>query len=123
MAEGEGVGMKINRRVERLENALPCPPADDLRQQRWDAVVDRFAQLYLDAEPLLAGDEKERVLEALGQLVADRTGPFANWLWHLQEGWCRLPALSPQAMKDVLVAWVSPQEYGGRACTRCGLEY
>jgi hypothetical protein len=114
--------MKMNRRVERLEHSLP-PAADDRWQQCWDAVVDRFAQLVLDAEPLLVGDEQQRVGAALGQLVAERIGPLSAWLWHLREGWCRLPELSLPAMKDLLVAWVSPEAAGSRVCNRCGLDY
>jgi hypothetical protein len=35
---------------------------------------------------------------------------------------CRLPELTPVAMKDLLLAWLAPEADGGMVCRQCGLE-
>ena len=115
--------MKLTRRVKRLEQTLPPPPVVDWqRQKRWHKVYKRWVGLCIEAQPLL-GDDQDRVLTAILQAATEFTGPLSTWFIHLHNGLCRLPELSPEAMKGVLLAWLSPEEYGGRVCNRCGLEY
>jgi hypothetical protein len=119
--------MRLRSRVVRLERFLPPRPAsaaEDLkRQRRWHQVVDRWERLLRGAEPLLSAAEQEHVDLALKALVDNCGGPCADWLRDLRDGWCRLPELSPKAMKELLLAWLSPQADGGQVCCRCGLEY
>jgi hypothetical protein len=118
--------MKMKRRVERLERAVPPQPPDEtLQLKRWAKVLDRFVRLVEQAATLVSPDEEQRVAQALGDLIDGngRRGPYAGWLRDLQDGWCRLPNLPPATMKDLLVAWSSPGVSGGVVCQSCGLEY
>ena len=109
--------MKLTRQVKRLEQTLPPPPVVDWqRQKRWHKVYKRWVGLCIDAQPLL-GDDQDRVLTAILPAATEYTGPLATWFIHLHSGLCRLPELSPEAMKNVLLAWLSPEEHGGRVCT------
>jgi hypothetical protein len=36
---------------------------------------------------------------------------------------CRLPELTPAAMKELLPAWLAPEADGGMVCRQCGLKY
>jgi hypothetical protein len=118
--------MSLKRRVARLEQQLPAtPPAKEnhQRQQQWHAVLRRWETLYEAAVPVVADDERERVHQAVEQLAEAFAGPYATWLRHLDNSWCRLPELPATVMKDLLVTWCSPAVDGSAVCNRCGLEY
>lgn len=117
--------MSLKRRVIRLEQRLPpLPPKEDhQRQQQWHEVLRRWEALYEAALPLLADDDRERVHQVVAQLAEEFTGSYAEWLRHLDNGWCRLPELPPAVMKELLVTWCSPAVDGSMVCNRCGLEY
>jgi hypothetical protein len=92
--------MKLKRRLERLEQVVPPPsPGEQLRHERWVEVVERFLGLADQSSALLSPDEQMRVEQALATLVESGGfgGPYAAWLRDLEDGWCRLPALPPQA--------------------------
>jgi hypothetical protein len=119
--------VSLRRRVEQMERRLPAPPPepppDRARQKRLEAVLRRWEGLSEQAASLLSADERQRVEQAAGELVEDFGGPFAVWLRDLRDGCCRLPPLTPEAMKALLLAWLSPEADGGMVCRRCGLEY
>jgi hypothetical protein len=116
--------MKLKRRLERLEQVVPPPSAgEELRQQRWVQVVERFLGLAEQAGALLSPDERLRVEQGLAALVESGGfgGPYAGWLRDLEDGWCRLPRLEPAAMKELLLAWLQPGIHGGVSCRECGV--
>jgi hypothetical protein len=119
--------MKWQRRLARLEQIWPAPPPpskEDLqRQKRWISVVQRLGRLLGQADKLMTGLERKRVGLALDHIVNGFSGPFANWFTNLRDGSCRLPELTPSAMKDLLLAWISPEADRGMVCRQCGLEY
>jgi hypothetical protein len=54
--------MKLKRRLERLEQAVPPPsPGEELRHQRWVEVLERFLRLAEQAKALLSPDYQPRV--------------------------------------------------------------
>ena len=62
--------------------------------------------------------------EGLRQWVEAEQGPYAWWFRALFWGCCRLPELAPVTMKQLLVAWLSPDcEPMTRVCRGCGLLY
>jgi hypothetical protein len=116
---------KTRRRLERLEEKPPPPPppGQAQRQRRWLEVFRRWISLVRSAEPLVSDDEGDRVAPALAQLADDWRGPYARWLGDLADGRCRLPQLTPAAMKALLLAWLSDEVDFACVCTSCGLEY
>jgi hypothetical protein len=113
----------LRRRLARLEALRPVPAADErLREQRWQAICERWEALLNAAEPLLSEDEWRSVHEAIEQLCNEDRGPYAHWLRDLEHGWSRLPEMSAAAMKELLLAWLSPAANSGIVCNRCGLE-
>jgi hypothetical protein len=86
-------------------------------------VLARWERLLGQALPLLGPADRGRVTAAATQLEEEFGGPYRDWLRHLAEGLCRLPQLPPAAMKDLLLAWLSPEADGGMVCRQCGLEY
>jgi hypothetical protein len=116
--------MRLQRRVERLERLAPPPrPNEGERLRRLDAVLARWGRLCEAAAVLLTPAEQEQAQEAIGRLGDDFDGPFGVWLRDLCDGCSRLPKLSPEVMRDLLRAWLSPQADGGMVCNGCGLEY
>jgi hypothetical protein len=52
-----------------------------------------------------------------------QAGPYAGWFRDLARERCRLPDLTPSAMKAVLLAWLSSEcDSKARLCRQCGLE-
>ena len=117
--------MRLQRRIERLERLRPPPPPpeDDQRLRRKRRVLKRWKRLARAALPLLPDDLGEGLPEAIRRLKENNGGPIGIWLRHLFRGWCRLPELAPAVMKDLLLAWVSPDADGSVVCNACGLEY
>src|SRR5262249_23256354 len=117
----------LDRRLDGLERRCPPPPPpppEDLaRRRRWQGVLRRWDRLLGRALPLLAPAEEEAGGLAVGQLGPDLGGPYGVWLRGLGNGRSRLPALLPEAMKGLLLAWLSPEADGGMVCRGCGLEY
>jgi hypothetical protein len=115
---------RIQHRIARLERlAPPLPPAEDLRRKRFGKVLNRWMRLCRAAGPLLTPEEDQCVGQALERLANELEGPFAVWMCDLRDGRCRLPELTPAAMRSLLVAWLSPEVDGGMVCNGCGLEY
>lgn len=92
------------------------------RQARWEAVLDRWCDLAELALAQMGAAEQERVEQAIEQ-ANHFSGPYDQWLSDLADGRCRLPELSTEAMRSLLLAWLHPQAEGGIVCTSCGLEY
>jgi hypothetical protein len=119
--------MRLQRRVARLEQLLPATqalmPDDPLREKRLQFVSQRMDRLVARAEELMSAAEREQVRLASEQLRDNFDGPYGDWLSHLREGMCRLPDVSPAAMKDLLLAWLKPEADRGMVCNQCGLEY
>jgi hypothetical protein len=114
-------------RLAGLERRCPPPAAppraDRARPRRWEGVLDRFERLLGQALSLRHGPDQERVVAAVGQLVPGLGGPYGGWLRGLRDGWSRLPQLPPAVMRDLLLAWLSPEADGGLVCRSCSLEY
>jgi hypothetical protein len=85
--------------------------------------VRRLGRLLDRAWPLLTEAEQGQVSEALERLSEVEGGPYAIWLRDLRNGRCRLPDLPAAVMKELLLAWLSPEAEGGMVCQGCGLEY
>jgi hypothetical protein len=119
--------MRLQHRLAHLERLLPPPPSERpevlRREALWEFVLVRWERLVRRAMSLMTNAEREGVVQAAEQLLADFSGPYAFWLADLCDGRCRLPLLPPAAMKDLLLAWLSPEADGGRVCVRCGLEF
>ena len=60
---------------------------------------------------------------AVTQFAEESGGPYRSWLRGLRDGCSRLPELPAAAMRDLLLAWLSPEVDGGLVCRGCGLEY
>src|SRR5262249_45267699 len=119
--------MRMRQRVARLERLRPPPPPPQpdelLRQRRWGEITGRLSKTILDALPLMTLDQQEQVVKAFEQLANSLEGPLSTWDLHLARGWCRLPELTPEASKAVLLAWLEPDVDGGQICRQCGMEY
>jgi hypothetical protein len=94
-----------------------------LRQRRWEEIIDRLTKITIATFPLLTEDQQEQVVKAVEQLGDLFEGPFGTWHLHLSRGWCRLPELTPEASKAVLLGWLAPDVDGGQICRQCGMEY
>jgi hypothetical protein len=120
--------MPVRSRLERLEQKLPPPrppSPESLRQvRRWKKLAGRLQELMKQADPLLTEDERALLDSFLESTEEGRRTPFDHWLFHLREGWCRLPELTPQTMKVLLLSWFAPglNSYTS-VCNQCGLEY
>jgi hypothetical protein len=73
--------------------------------------------------PLPTAEEQQRVDAAVNEWLAEGRGPYARWLGDLAYGRSRLPVLRAEAMRELLLAWLSPQVDMGCVCKQCGLEY
>jgi hypothetical protein len=114
----------LARRLARLQARLPPPdPELDQRMQQCEPLFTRWDQLVKAAWLLMSDDERGRVHAALEQLHAGLSGPYSSWFFGLLVGWSRLPLLAPQAMKELLLAWLQPEVATGFVCRGCGLEY
>src|SRR4051812_27926188 len=72
----------------------------------------------------MAAPERELVSRAVEQLADGFAGPLGDWLRDLCDGKSRLPALPPETMKTLLLAWLSPDvDSCAIVCRQCGLEY
>jgi hypothetical protein len=118
--------MPVRTRLERLERQLPppSPPTREDRQEqrRWGRLVHRLFSLLSQVEPLLNEAEQPLVNEALEAYVTDQSGALSHWLRDLREGRCRLPELSPETMKQVLLSFFHPACGDPMVCNQCGLE-
>src|SRR5262249_55209589 len=119
--------MRLENRIARLERILPPPPPprpeELLWGKRWGEILDRLIELIEQAFPLMTENQQEQVVGALEQAGDLFEGPFGAWHLHLSRGWCRLPQLSPDAGKTLLLTWLSPDVDGSSVCRECGLEY
>jgi hypothetical protein len=86
-------------------------------------VLGRWGRLLEQAWTLLPDAEQGRVGDAVAQLAEGFGGPYGGWLRGLRDGWSRLPELPSATMRDLLLAWPSPEADGGMVCRACGLEY
>jgi hypothetical protein len=118
--------MRLRNRVERLELRLPAPksPTPEQLQERrlWRRVARRFKSLLNQAESLLNEAEHAAVAAALELFLSEGTGPLRGWLHDLRHGLCRLPELTPEAMRSLLLAFLNPGRGDSRVCNLCGLE-
>jgi hypothetical protein len=112
----------MQRRVPELERRYPPPPDRQREQRRFNKVWNRFTKLLDGVESLLTPEQDQQLEQALHD-GPGRKELIDGWLRNLQEGRCRLPKLSPEVMRDLLVAWLSPECNGGVVCRGCGLEY
>jgi hypothetical protein len=120
--------MSLRHRLARLERKHPPPPPPPspeelLRERRWEEIMDRLTKIILAALPLLAEDQQEQVVRALEQLANSLEGPLGTWHLHLSRGWSRLPEVTPEVGKMLLLTWLSPDVEGSSVCRQCGLEY
>jgi hypothetical protein len=119
------VSRGIRRRLTALERRCPPlepPRADPACRRQWEAVLGRWEHLLRQAWALLSEAEQGRVTGALAQLTEDFGGPYGGWLRGLRDGWSRLPELPAVTMRNLMLAWLSPEADGGMVCRACGLE-
>jgi hypothetical protein len=119
--------MRLRSRVDRAERQLPAPPARTPRDRqllrRRRAVAQRFTDLVRGATALMSESERARAHETLEAYQNGARGQLDRWLDDLHAGRCRLPTLTPVAMKALLLAWLHPLVGQPMVCNRCGLEY
>jgi hypothetical protein len=119
--------MSLRHRVARLERLHPPPPPPTqeelLRPKRWKQITDRLVGIIEQAAPLLNEAQQAQVSQGFEPIDVKCDGPYGKWLNDLLEARCRLPELAPEAGKDLLLAWLSPEAEGGTVCRQCGLEY
>jgi hypothetical protein len=116
----------FKHRLARLERKAPPPPSSHSQavQQRIDRAFVRLDRLVEAALDLMSEADITRVVQAVAQWGEDGAGPLGGWLTHLAEGQCGLPEVTPEVMRALLLAWLSPEcDDHGRVCMRCGLEY
>ena len=67
-------------------------------------------------------EEAARVEAGFQELVDTFTGPYAPWLLNLYDGYWRFPEVTPDVMKAILLACLSPDRdnFDG-VCRTCGL--
>jgi hypothetical protein len=110
----------LNRRLAHLEALRPPPSLEKLlRDQRVNSMIARWCDLFEAALELMTEDEQDRAMKAFANHWC---GPYAHWMRDLRDGWSRLPVLPAAAMKELLLAWLSPAVDSGVVCNRCGLE-
>jgi hypothetical protein len=116
--------MSLKRRVSRLERRLGPPPAepDPKRLRRLRQVGRRFGRLVQAAGELMSPEEAARV-EAAFQTFADQDkGPYSRWVADLYGGYWRLPEITPEVMKNLLLARLSADVHTfDWVCLNCGL--
>jgi hypothetical protein len=119
--------VRLQSRLDRAERQLPAPPAltprDRQLVRRRRAVAQRFTDLVRGATALMSELEAGRVSEALESYQNGAHAPLDRWLDDLHAGRCRMPALPPVAMKELLLAWLHPLVGQPMVCNQCGLEY
>jgi hypothetical protein len=114
------------KRLAKLDVLLPQAPTVDLqeRQERRRQVSRRLIRLCEQACELMTEEEQINVAEGFRQWAETEEGPYACWFRALFCGDCRLPELAPATMKELLVAWLSPDcDHMTRVCRGCGLLY
>jgi hypothetical protein len=116
--------MSLKRRVSRLERRLGPPPAvpDPEHVRRLRQVGRRFFCLVEAAAELMSPEDAARV-EAAFQTFADQgTGPYSRWVEDLYDGRWRLPEITPEVMKVLLLARLSADVHTfDWVCLDCGL--
>jgi hypothetical protein len=119
--------MTLRSRVDRVERQLRAPPAlaprDRQLVRRRRAVARRLSDLVRGATALMGESEGRRVNDALESYLSGTRAPLDRWLDDLHAGHCRLPALTPAVMKELLLAWLHRLVGQPMVCDQCGLEY
>ena len=114
------------KRLARLDLLLPQAPTIDIeeRQKRRRQVVSRLFRLCEQACELMTEKEQIKMAEGIKQWAEAGQGPYRWWFGELFRGHCRLPELAPATMKELLVAWLSPDcDPMTKGCRGCGLLY
>jgi hypothetical protein len=114
---------RFGSRLARLEKRLPPPPPmPNLRRMHRE--FGRPTRQVRAAAPLLTEEEDERDCKAVDEWLEGQAGTYAQSLRELENGRCTVPKVAPEAMKALLLAWLSPQcDTLARVCRQCGLEY
>jgi hypothetical protein len=114
----------LQARLAAMEARLPPlrPSMSPAQYERLSRVDQRLVHLLDEADKLFSAEERSTVHEALGQWEKG-DGPYGTWFRDLGWGRCRLPELPTTVMKELLLAWLSPEVDGGIVCRHCGLEY
>lgn len=130
--------MKLNDKVDLLiaeaEELLRERGDVRRRQAEWEArlvhIFDRWNELADEAASLMTDEERGRVDEAIEQANngswIEHSGPYRRWLRDLADGCSRLPGISAETMKRLLLAWIHPLSdwrHSCCVCAACGLEY
>src|SRR5262245_56438399 len=117
------------RRLERLEAKAPPPPPEEFPMRRAELrrvkqLEQRLDQQLRAALAHMTAEEQEQVHKGLAEWEANLSGPFAGWLRDLCQGNCQLPDIAPGSLREVLLAWLSPQrDSWALVCRLCGMEY
>jgi hypothetical protein len=113
--------MRLDRRLARLEQQLPAPSPGHLL---WERINASFFAKVDKALKLMTEEELDHAHQ--GVVLTSEDGQvrtfFDRWLDDLSAGHSRLPKLTAAVLKDLLVAWLSP-DVTPVTCQRCGLEY
>jgi hypothetical protein len=118
--------MRVRNRLERLEKILPPPPppTPDEREvrRRWGAVCDRLFPPMNQSFPLESEPEYALAEAAFGEWINHGRGPVAQWMDDLREGRWRVPEMSAETLRQLVLCWLHPDRGDALVCNRCGLE-
>jgi hypothetical protein len=124
-----GLREKVDALLSEAEEMLQSDAAARRQWAEWEArcdqVLDRWNELAQKAADLMTEEECRRLDEAIEQANHMKGGPLGDWILDLERGRCRLPDLSAETMRQLLLAWLSPDledSFSGMLCGACGLE-
>jgi hypothetical protein len=118
--------MRLRTRIDRLAQHFPAlePWSPEGRaDRRWQKVVTRFLNQLERALALMNESEQRKIQDALESRSAGRHGALHRWLDDLAAGRCRMPVMSPETMKAVILSWFHLEVGQPMVCNQCGLEY
>lgn len=117
--------MRLAKRVKSLEAKAPVRDRiwyeDEGFQERWYKLLKRWVRLINATELLWSADEVAKVVEACNLYIADRKGPFKDWMDEVWHGHACIPKLTAETTKALIEAWLSGNADDSRTCRMCGL--
>jgi hypothetical protein len=117
---------QLRARLAELDRRLPAHPTPQasLELMRIRQIDRRLSRLIRKASPLFTEQEADKVAQGLQAWLETGSGPYRWWFKKLGQGHCRLPVLSPESMRELLLAWLSPAcDTLMPVCRHCGMLY
>jgi hypothetical protein len=111
--------VNLRGRLDRLDKLIPPLPEPSKEQRSAEGLA---AMLFEAIETASLTDEEAAKVSASLRAEVDR-GPYAEWFRALREGWCRIPEVTPAAMRAVMLAYADQPTSNSPAlvCNGCGM--